>query len=66
MVRKGRETIFFFLIFYLFMRHTQIEKEAHRQREKRAPCRDPDVVSRMRPWAEGSAKPLSHLGCLER
>ena len=33
---------FFFLRFYLFMvRHT--ERQRHRQREKQAPCREPDA-----------------------
>ena len=38
------------------------------QREKQAPCGEPDVgldpgASRITPWDEGSAKLLSHLGC---
>ena len=52
------------------MRDTETERERqrHRQREKQAPSREPDVglnplVSRIRPWAEGSAEPLSHPGC---
>ena len=32
---------FFFKRFYLFMRDTQ--RQRHRQREKQAPCREPDV-----------------------
>ena len=46
------------------------ERQRHRQREKQAPCREPDVgldprsrVSRITPWAEGGAKLLSHPGC---
>ena len=37
--------IFFFLRFYLFIheRHTQGERQRPRQREKQAPCREPDV-----------------------
>ena len=43
------------------MRNTERE----RQREKQAPCREPNVgldpgVSRIRPWAEGGAKRLRH------
>ena len=43
-------------------------RERHRQREKQVACREPDVgldlgVSRITLWAEGGAKPLSHLGC---
>ena len=49
------------------MRDTERERQRHRQREKQAPCREPDVGrsqdSRIGPWAEGSAKLLSHLGC---
>ena len=44
------------------------ERQRHRQKEKQAPCRDPDVGLDPRspgPWAEGGAKPLSHQGCLE-
>ena len=49
-------------------RERERERQRHRQREKQAPCRDPGVgtwsrVSRIRPWAEGGTKPLSHLGC---
>ena len=48
-------------------RHTQRERRRCRQREKQAPCREPDGtrsrVSRIRPWTEGGAKPLSHRGC---
>ena len=35
--------LFFFLRFYLFMRDTERERQGHRQREKQAPCREPDV-----------------------
>ena len=48
------------------MRDTQRERQRHRQREKQAPCREPhgtrSRVSRIRPWAEVGAKPLSHPG----
>ena len=53
------------------MTDSQREREAerHRQREKQAPCKKPDMgldlgISRITPWAEGGAKPLSHWGCL--
>ena len=47
------------------MRNTQRESQRHRQREKQAPCREPDAGldpwdSRIRPWAKGrhqTAKP---------
>ena len=46
------------------MRDTERDRQRHRQREKQAPPRGTrSWVSRVRPWAEGSAKPLSHLGC---
>ena len=50
------------------MRHTERERHRHRQREKQAPCREPDVGLNpgspgSHPGAEGSVKPLSHLGC---
>ena len=41
-------------------------RDTERQREKQSPCRDPtwdSRVSRIRPWAEGGAKPPSHPGC---
>ena len=43
----------FFLRFYLFMRENREgEKQRHRQREKQAPCRMPDVG--LDPWTPGS------------
>ena len=45
------------------------EREAETQAEgeagstQRAQCGTQSLVSRIRPWAEGSAKPLSHPGC---
>ena len=44
--------------------HTEIERE----REKQAPCREPDMgfhpgTPGSGSWAEGGAKPLSPLGC---
>ena len=47
------------------MRDTHTERQTHRQREKQAPCREPDVG--LNPGSPGSrlgpkagAKPLSH------
>ena len=40
---------------------TQAEGEAGSMQEVRHGTRS--RVSRITPWAEGSAKPLSHLGC---
>ena len=49
-------------------RQTERERQSHRQREKQAPCREPDVG--LNPGSPGShpalkagAKVLSHLGC---
>ena len=58
---------FFFKDFiYLLMRdrerHTQAEREAGSMKEARCGTRSP--VSRITPQTEGSAKPLSHPGCL--
>ena len=54
---------------YLFMRdHREREIQRHRQREKQAllqgaRCGTRSQVSRITPWVEGGAKPLSPLGC---
>ena len=40
---------------------TQAEGEAGSMQGARCGTRSP--VSRIKPWAEGSAKPLSHPGC---
>ena len=56
--------IFFFKDFiYLFMREaeTQAEGEAGSMQEAQRETRS--QVSRIMPWAEGGAKPLSHPGC---
>ena len=54
-------TDFFFLRFYLFIH------ERHRQREKQAPCSEPDVgldpaSPGSHPGLKANAKPLSHQG----
>ena len=53
--------IYFFKRFYLFIH------ERHRQREKQAPCREPDVgldpgTPGSRPGPKAGAKPLGHPG----
>ena len=55
---------------YLLMRHTHTHRGRDTGRvEKQGLCREPDVggtrsrVSRIRSWAEGDAKLLSHPGC---
>ena len=50
-------------------REREREREAETQAEgeagstQGAQCGTGSRVSRIRPWAEGGAKPLSHLGC---
>ena len=54
---------------YLLMRGTEREREAETQAGGEAgsmqgACRETRFwVSRIRPWAEDGAKPLSHPGC---
>ena len=53
------------LLIYLFMRDT--ERGRHRQREKQAPCRKPDMglnprTPESRPEPKTDAQPLSHPG----
>ena len=49
------------------MRHTEREAETQAEGEagiiQRAQRGTRSRVSRIRPWAEGGAKPLSHPGC---
>ena len=50
------------------MRDTEGERQRHRQREKQAPCREPDVGLDPRspgsgPGLKADTKPLSHRGC---
>ena len=67
----GCPPIHFFLRFYLFIheRHRDREREAETQTEgeagsnHRARCGTWSRASRITPWAEGGAKPLSHPGC---
>ena len=54
---------------YLFMRNTHRERQKHRQREKQAPYRDPDVGLDPRtpgspPEPKADAQLLSHPGIL--
>ena len=64
-------SFFFFFRFYLFIhdRHTEREREAETQAEGEAGSMQGarrgtrSWVSRIRPWAEGGAKLLSHPGC---
>ena len=53
---------------YLFMKDTHRERQGHRQKEKQAPCREPDVglnprtPQGSRPEPKADAQPLSHPG----
>ena len=52
---------------YLFIHDRHIERWRHRQREKQAPCREPDVgldpaTPGSRPGLKASAKPLRYPG----
>lgn len=57
--------VYLFKIFYLFMRDT--ERQGHRQREKQAPCGEPDTELHSRTRGSQSepkadTQPLSHPG----
>ena len=54
---------FFIKILFIHERHT--ERQRHRQREKQAPCKEPDAglnprTPGSRPGPEADAQPLSH------
>ena len=62
-------SFFFFLRLYLYIlerhRETERERQRHGQREKAAPCREPDVgldpgTPGSRPGLKTGAKPLNH------
>ena len=68
---KLRRGFFFKDFIYLLMRDTHTEKQRHRQREKHAPCRDPDVgldprTPGSRPGLKAGTKLLSHPGIPRR
>ena len=65
----GLSDFSFFLTFYLFIPETQRERLRHRQREKQAPCGEPDAgldprTPGSRPELKADAQPLSHQGPL--
>ena len=65
---KPWETLFFFKILFILERHTERSRDASRGRSRLhagSLTWDSIRVSRIIPWAEGGAKPLSHLGCPE-
>ena len=57
----------FFLRLFIHKRHREREAETQAEGEagstQGAGCGTPSWVSRIKPWAEGGAKPLSHPGC---
>ena len=61
-------SLFFFKDFiYLLMRDTERKRQRHRQREKQAPCKEPDAGLHPRtpgspPEPKTDAQPLSHSG----
>ena len=61
--------VYFFKNSFIYLWETKREREAETQAEgeagsmQGARCRTPSRDSRITPWAEGGAKPLSHLGC---
>ena len=68
-LRHPEIPFFLFLRFYLFIHERHTEREAETQAEGEAgsmqgtPRGTQSCVSRIRPQAEGGAKPLSHQGC---
>ena len=67
---KVCKLFFFFYLKILFIheRHRDRERQRHRQRGETGPMQGAQHgtlsrVSRVTPWAEGGAKPLSHQGC---
>ena len=60
----------FFKIFYLLIHETQRERQGYGQREKQAPCMEPDVgldsgTPGSRPEPKAGAQPLSHQASRE-
>ena len=64
--------LFFYLLFFKDFIYLFIETARERERERgrdpgrgrsRLPAGSPTRASRIRPWAEGGAEPLSHPGC---
>ena len=57
----------FFFLKILFIHERERERQTYRQREKQAPCREPDLgldpqTPGSRPGPKAGAKPLSHPG----
>ena len=62
------KTVSFFLRFYLFVHKTQRERGRDPQREKQAPCREPNAelqTQGSRPEPKADAQPLSHPSALK-
>ena len=56
--QKRSSSVLFFKRFYSFIHERHTERQRHRQREKLAPCREPDVGFN----PKTNAQPLSHPG----
>ena len=59
--------IYFLKILFIYSRETQRQSQRHRQRDKQAPCREPNVGLDLRtpgsgPELKADAQPLSHPG----
>ena len=62
-----KDVISFFKKDFIYSWETHRERQRHRQREKQAPCREPDVGLNPRtpgsqPEPKADAQPLSHPG----
>ena len=60
-------SLFFFLRFYLFIQERHTERQRHRQRDKEAPCEEPNVgldprTPGSRPELKADPQSLSHPG----
>ena len=68
--KLGRENLFLFKKFYLFIHERQRETDRQAEGEadsmQGARCGTPSRVSRITSWAEGGAKLLSHPGCMRK
>ena len=72
---RNKLQYFFFKILFIYSWETERDRDRDRERPaetqtegdagsmKGALCGTQSQVSRITPWVEGSAKPLSHLGC---
>ena len=68
-ITNDSNILFFLKILFIYSWETHTQREREREAEGEAgfmqgsQCGTRSWVSRVTPWAEGGAKPLSHLGC---